>query len=310
VGGTVAPSRRSGTISAPSSAVASAAALQRAGRTMTRGKHREPAQRDLSCPTTTATSLAGFIGEVETIIQRWTPPRVDWYISPWFRGHSNVEWDLDPGWYRQAAPGRKKGDAWYSEHNLLLEFKLRAPRYLPAQPATDWHWLFVMQHYGLPTRLLDWTESALLGLYFAVRENRQDTDAAVWVLNPWWLNNRSLQRREIPLAGDSQLAPWAPLSKRGRLEGTLPVAIRPVHGTQRIATQKGFFTVHGKQRGALNTLSTLRVDNGPGLHLLRIPADAIVDIQRQLAIAGVTETPVFHDLDGLCREIKAAFFGV
>ena len=150
VGGTVAPSGHSGTISAPSSAVARAAALQRARRTMTRGKHREPVQRDLSCPTTTATSLAGFIREVETIIQRWTPPRVDWYISPWFRGHSNVEWELDPGWYRQAAPGRKKGDAWYSEHNLLLEFKLRAPRYLPAQPATDWHWLFVMQHYGLP----------------------------------------------------------------------------------------------------------------------------------------------------------------
>ena len=276
---------------------------------MMRRKSRETVHAGLSCPTTTATSLAEFIGEVETIVQRWTPHGVDWYISPWFRGQSNIEWDLEPGWYRQAAPGRKKGDAWYSEHNLLLEFKLRAPRYLPAQPATDWHWLFVMQHYGLPTRLLDWTESALLGLYFAIRENRQDTDAAVWVLNPWWLNHRSLQRREIPLAGDLLLAPWAPLSERGRLEGILPVAIRPVHGTDRIATQKGFFTVHGKQRGALRTLSTLSVDNGPGLHLLRIPADTIVDIQRQLAIAGVTETSVFQELDGLGREIKAGFFG-
>src|SRR2546422_1124771 len=110
-----------------------------ASRTMMRRKSRETVHAGLSCPTTTATSLAEFIGEVETIVQRWTPHGVDWYISPWFRGQSNIEWDLEPGWYRQAAPGRKKGDAWYSEHNLLLEFKLRAPRYLPAQPATDWH---------------------------------------------------------------------------------------------------------------------------------------------------------------------------
>jgi hypothetical protein len=87
------------------------------------------------------------------------------------------------------------------------------------------------------------------------------------------------------------------------------VAIRPVHGSERIAAQKGLFTVHGKARGALKTLSTLTVDNGPGLHMIRIPADSVFDIQRQLAIAGVTETSVFHELDGLCREIKAAFFG-
>ena len=128
-----------------------------------------------------------------------------------------------------------------------------------------------MQHYGLPTRLLDWTESALLGLYFAVRENHRGTDAGVWVLNPWWLNHRSLGRREIPFAGDSALEPWAPLSKRGPLEGTWPVAMRPEQGTLRIAVQKGFFTIHGRQRGALNRLSNLHADNGPGLRLIRIP---------------------------------------
>jgi hypothetical protein len=277
---------------------------------MARKKHKDPTRQDGSVPTTTATSLAGFVGEVEEVVQRWTPPDVDWYISPWFRGHGNIAWDLEAGWYRQTPSGHGKGDAWYGEHNLLLEFKLRAPRYLTVQPASDWDWLFVMQHYGLPTRLLDWTESAMVGLYFAVRENRSDTDAAVWLLNPWWLNNRSLGHREIPLAGASQLSPWAPLSERGHLAGTLPVAIRPIQGTPRIAAQKGFFTVHGTQRGALNTLSTLRVDNGPGLHRVRIPADAVADIQRQLAIAGVTETSVFQELDGLCREIKAAFFGL
>lgn len=258
----------------------------------------------------TIAELAEFVAEVETLIKRWTPPGVNWYISPWFRGQSDIAWNLDPGWHRQPAPPRNKGDAWYSERNLLMDFKLRAARYLERLPANDWEWLFVMQHYGLPTRLLDWTESALLGLYFAVRENRLDTDAAVWVLNPWWLNNRSLQHRDIPLAGDAELEPWASFSSRERVRGRLPVAIRPILATERIAFQKGCFTVHGTQRGALNALSAVHVDNGPGLQLVRIPAASISDIKRQLAVAGITETSVFHELDGLCREIKSAFFGI
>jgi hypothetical protein len=258
----------------------------------------------------TTNSLSGFVAEVEIIVKRFTPRGVDWYVSPWFRGHSNVQWSLEPAWHRQASPGRKKGDAWYNEHNLLLEFKLHAPRYLSTLPATDWEWLFVMQHYGLPTRLLDWTESALLGLYFAVRDNKGDTDAGVWALNPWWLNNRSLGRRFIPAAGEPVLGPWSPRTERGRLEGLLPVAIRPVHGSPRIAAQKGVFTVHGRRQGALDAMSRLRVDNGPGLCLIEISADAIADVRRQLAIAGISETSAFQELEGLCREIKSGFFDV
>ena len=263
-----------------------------------------------SVPTTTASTLSEFLSQVEDIVNRFTPRDVDWYVSPWFRGQANISWELEAGWYRQAPPGKNLGDSWYNEHNLLVEFKQRAPGYLSSAPQTDWEWLFIMQHYGLPTRLLDWTESALLGLYFAVREHRQDSDAAVWVLNPWWVNNRSLRRRDIPLATDTMVAPWAPLSERGRLKGKLPVAIRPVQNTPRIAAQKGFFTVHGSERGALKRLGTLRIDNGPGLHLVRIPSKKIGDIQRQLSIAGITETSIFHELDGLCREIKAGFFGI
>jgi hypothetical protein len=79
-----------------------------------------------------------------------------------------------------------------------------------------------------------------------------------------------------------------------------------VHGSPRIAAQ-GVFTVHGRQRGARRSEPPAH-RYGPGLHD-QIPADAIGDIRRQLAIAGVTETSVFHELDGLCREIKAEFFG-
>jgi hypothetical protein len=258
----------------------------------------------------TVSTLSGFVGAVAQAVDDWTPADVDWYVSPWFRGHGHADWALSPGWDRFPPLAERLGNNWYNESNLLLEFKMRAPQYLANKPATDWEWLFVMQHYGLPTRLLDWTESALLALYFALRDNAGTADAAVWALNPWWLNNRSLGRREIPTTGEALLAPWAPAANGRRLKGKLPVAIKPVHSSPRIVAQKGCFTVHGTDRTALARLSTSRVDNGPGLRRWIVPRDAIAGLRRDLAIAGVTETTAFQELDGLCREIKSGFFGV
>ena len=256
--------------------------------------------------------LGRFVDSVRDLVERWTLPDADWYPSLWFRGHGDANWVLEPGWYRLPPPGEGIGADWYNERTLLLEFKFRAPRYLQTLdtlPSNDWEWLFVMQHYGLPTRLLDWTESSLIGLYFALRDNRGDSDAAVWVLNPWWLNKQTLGDYEIPTAGDPRVGDWAPLGEGKVLQAGPPVAIKPIHASPRISVQKGFFTIHGTERGALDRLSNSRADKGPGLRKLTIPKDRVAEMRRDLAIAGVTETSVFPELDGLCREIKSGFFG-
>jgi hypothetical protein len=256
------------------------------------------------------TDLGNFIKAVHSIVDDWTLPGADWYPMLWFRGHGDANWTLEPGQYRLPPPGDSVGADWYNERTLLSEFKFRAPLYLPfPPPQTDWEWLFVMQHYGLPTRLLDWTESSLIALYFALRDNAGRSDAVVWVLNPWWLNKQSLGEFEIPHAGDARLNDWAPeISGERPVHGVLPVAIKPLQASPRIRSQKGFFTIHGTEHLTLDRIAS-SVEASGGLRRLTIPRRRVADMKRDLSMAGITETTIFPELEGLCREIKAWFCG-
>jgi len=101
--------------------------------------------------------------------------------QPWWRGHADASWRLVPGVHR-ADHGP------FYEANIATKFAQRAPTRHPNTPPEGAlaSWLFLMQHYGLPTRLLDWTESPLLATYFAVSEEGHATeDGALWALDPF-----------------------------------------------------------------------------------------------------------------------------
>ncbi len=255
------------------------------------------------------TSLSAFVKAVEDIVAEWTPDDVDWYVQPWFRGHGDARWSLTPGWYRPASEAKGVGDEYYGEATLLETFKLRAPIYLERLPATDWEWLFLMQHYGLPTRLLDWTESSLVALYFALRDQARATDAAVWVMSPWWLNRESFGEYGLFPADDPRAREHAPLREGQKLEGRLPLAIAPIRASQRIAAQRGMFTIHGTERDALDRLAGRSGKERPCLRKITIPGADASPIRRELAIAGISESLVFPELSGLCDEIKREFSG-
>ena len=117
-------------------------------------------------------------------------------LSYWFRGQNDASHELQPAVFRE----EKIEDEiyYYHENNIFIESELLLSQYKERYQST-FDWLCMMQHYRLPTRLLDWTESILVALYFAVEESpyANDKDGKVFLLNTRLLNLLSRGRQTV-----------------------------------------------------------------------------------------------------------------
>lgn len=255
-------------------------------------------------------SLGEFLDLVEELRANLFLFDTDDPWGPWFRGQQRAYWNLCPKLYR--------GYGEYSsiksneiEDEIREDFIVRAPILSDVKPAgeSDWEWYFLMQHYGAPTRLLDWTEGSMLALYFAVKDNPGYYDAAVWALDPYRLNSRSIRTHEVipPSAtgvggrGKSLVQPWLPPRfKKGNGLPTKPIAVFPTHIARRISTQRSCFTVHGSD---VNGLDRLESEESRCLVKVTIPSFRVQTIRKELETSGIDEVTIFPDLDGLGRSL-------
>lgn len=257
-----------------------------------------------------ASSLSEYIEHTSCLRQEWFPEQT-W--GPWFRGHACANWKLIPSlyrhWQRASVIDRKTRNL---EDELRQEFMVRAPSFTVAPPHSAWGWYFLMQHSLAPTRLLDWTEGALIALYFAVRDNKGDCDAAVWALSPWWLNEKVLDRPEVYClettvgmgeADVSRYDPWLPqLYAEASKLPSFPVAMYPAYTVQRISTQRSCFTVHGWDASAFEKLAE---DASAELEKIVIPEAVVNTIRQELMTCGIDEITIYPDLGGLGRYLSA-----
>ena len=245
-------------------------------------------------------SLSAYLRAVDAIWTGWARKR-DYIPDIWFRGHADVRWQL--------LPGALRADCRHiSEHRLRHDFLLRAQPFLheaTVPPVNDWDWYFLMQHFGLPTRLLDWSSSALVALFFAVQPPGDPKHpACVWVLDPRALNQTLSDLAYIPIYSDAWVARYLPRLWDEEAEIPLPaLAIDPPHNSPRLAAQHGKFTVHGEADLALTAMR----DVGPALVQLVVPAEFKGPILRQLLSAGMTEAVLFPGLSGLASELRHAY---
>jgi hypothetical protein len=257
--------------------------------------------------TYSAENIGEFVRHVAEIKEAWFEG--DPAFEPWFRGQARAYWKLLPGLYRDFDDSFLK--KFWVEDELREDFIVRAPILSETKPAdNEWEWYFLMQHYAAPTRLLDWTEGALIGLYFAVRDNPGFFDACVWVLDPYTMNDHNIGKWEVlppsSIGLSSQerklLAPWLPnrFAEKARLTIEKPVAIYPTHIARRISTQRSCFTVHGTDRKGIDRL---HVDKGELIKIV-IPSYWVPTVRKELIMCGIDEVTIFPDMDGLGRAVR------
>jgi FRG domain len=263
-----------------------------------------------------ADSLPTFLSRVDSLRKNWGTKAQTWEGEKitrkgeeealWFRGQpANAK--LSPKLYRADYNGA-------DEAEIRQQFQYRAIQLMHSNvPAPDqkWDWYFLMQHYGVPTRLLDWTENPLVALFFAVNDERNAEDAAVWVIDPYWLNHKLFKDVVGPMLPDWQEAQSylktleEAFTFTQQVRKSRPAAIDPPHVDRRVAVQASHFVIFGKSRNLARIRSVK--DKNCRLAKIIIHKENVRSIREQLADCGITRSFIFPDLEALGSGIAASW---
>jgi hypothetical protein len=176
----------------------------------------------------------------------------------------------------------------------------------------NWERLFFMQHFEIPTRLLDWSENPFVALYFALTSTPENAgaDAVIWMLDPVSWNRKSLDH--ITYTGgvltveDSLLDTFKPSASVADMN-TDPVAIYGFHNSARIVAQRGVFTISGKDTSLMEDIYKNRDYPLDSLLKVRVPNADKIKLLKSLFEVGFTHSVVYPDLAGLAKEMKHSF---
>jgi hypothetical protein len=205
----------------------------------------------------------------------------------WFRGQAESKWKLLPGYQRLKNPP--------PESVLVSKFKQNASLLINSRNPHKFEWLFFMQHYGAPTRLLDWSESPLYGLYFATISH-PNSQAALWMLRPLDLNKLATsnpkEAKFIPSFDDQLLENYSTENIEGsNLEGVYPMAAIATRNNTRIQAQLGVFTISHRTSMPLEDIK-----NGDHAIKFTISPKAKKTIQSELRLLGINKFQLFPEL--------------
>lgn len=264
----------------------------------------------------------------------------------WFRGQPDCALSLKPGLYREDTwkELRKHAsnvstseiteddlfDALFDlEHDQRIDFTnyghlLNESN--QARTAIDWY--FLMQHHGIPTRLLDWTTNALAGLFFSLeaysRKNNSSgkDEVAVWMVDAYWLADHLSDEWGSPILPYSEDAlRYVPtlerlidkMSETRALIPKYPMPIEPPAMHPRVAAQEGRFVIFGRTRELLDQKIRLKPLGDCKIEALRLKQIRynVSDVNRELrelAHLGVSKRTLFPDLAGLAEFVRWKHF--
>lgn len=223
--------------------------------------------------------------------------------ATWFRGHSDSTWQLEPSLNRAGYAEPFEGAI-----RLYKKFVQNSVKLIANPPSSEYEWMFYMQHYGIPTNLMDWSESPLVGLYFAVEDLQyHHTDGALYLLEPNAFNasasHTRIGEKDIFAFGiDPETSQYflTHIGQTNKLLKQPPIAVIGPKNSARIQAQEGVFVACHRdltwmeQHFAVSSWAWKYV----------IPAASKPAILEELKYLMMDRFTIYPQLDHLAKKIK------
>lgn len=256
-----------------------------------------------------------------------------------FRGQRDPKWSLETSIDRvskrlielptqdgQVNTGQMLLDPSGNENRMFEEFRRRAHHFLQSTPADDEvsDWLALMQHYGAPTRMLDWTQSPYVATYFAIEHpSPEDSPGhAIWAVSLDWLrrkSNETLSHRDPFFATAAATDARRHARKintllQADMEGEMPsfdvvTSASNLRVNERQAAQQGLFLFTLSHHidfkiSLLRMMAEPSLVQQPVLRKLILERQVRLDLLRELKRMNITGASLFPGLDGFSRGLK------
>lgn len=254
------------------------------------------------------TSLSEFLSAAKELSSASSPT--------WFRGQSDRKYKLTPGLFRHSDIVDNPDPhvrAQEIESNLVERFKNQSVPYVGNKfmHEEEWGQLFFMQHYRIPTRLLDWSYSPLVGLYFALfspdPKKKPESACAVWVLHPDIWNEAALAHQKAPrrIFGTSSTESQSyKTSTAYKVRNADAIGIEGIHNSPRIVAQQGVFTIFGATTSPLEEQFQSKNYPEEALSVITVATELIEKLRSEIINAGIIETTIYPDLEGLASRLR------
>lgn len=209
----------------------------------------------------------------------------------------------------------------------MREFRRRAHHYLSDLPRRDedLEWLALMQHHGVPTRLLDWTRSSQVAAFFAAQSSNSASPFirtlkkchppfVVWAIDTDRINAEATKMLGLPDGMDLASCQtfhdiyWPQPPE----DLFLAIAVQPYRMNERLTIQQGLFLCANRALFPLqNCLAGLLLEaskqgrpSKQWLHKIFVAAEARAAVLRSLNKININSATLFPGLDGFCKSLQ------